>query len=183
MGGLQTVGGVLAAALTAGAAWFGVSAATADSERSASDGDRVEFRGWPGRPADSVAQVQRLARGNNTLAVVTEEKRFRFVDVGAEGESTGDFFVLEETVYSARGREVIGEDTVRCELGIRTFNCEATIRLANRGKITIAGALFGPRDIVFPIIGGTQDFSRVSGQMKVYELRGGRSLLVFELMR
>lgn len=92
-------------------------------------------------------------------------------------------FVFEETVYSARGREVIGEDTVRCELGIRTFNCEATLRLAGRGKITVGGALFAPRDIVVPITGGTKDFRAVGGQLKVYDLRGGRTLLVFELVR
>ena len=117
------------------------------------------------------------------MTVVTEVDRETGVDVGAEGESTGDFFVGEETVYNSGGGKVIGEDTVRCEIGIRTFNCAGTIKLDGRGKIRVAGAFFGPRDVVIPITGGTQNFSGVGGQMKVFDLLGGRQLLVFELVR
>ena len=182
MRGRQAIGAGLAAALAAGAAWFGISAATADSQPVASS-DREEFRGWQGRSAHSMAQAQRIAAGRNTLTVVTEADRQREVDVGAEGESTGDFFVSEETVYNSGGGKVIGEDTVRCKIGIRTFTCAATIRLDGRGKIRVAGAFFGPRDVVLPITGGTQNFSGVGGQLKVFDLRGGRQLLVFELKR
>ncbi|MBA3264763.1 MAG: hypothetical protein H0T14_00105, partial [Nocardioidaceae bacterium] len=75
MRGRQAIGAGLAAALAAGAAWFGIGAATAGSQQVAAGSDRVEFRGWPGRPVDSMAQAQRLAGGrdNNTLTLVTEE--------------------------------------------------------------------------------------------------------------
>ncbi|MEJ7743228.1 MAG: hypothetical protein WKF73_12125 [Nocardioidaceae bacterium] len=185
MRGRQAIGAGLAAALAAGAAWFGLSAATAGSQQLAAGSDRVEFRGWPGRSVDSIAQAQRLAGGNdnNTLTLVTEEERSRAVDLGEKGFSTGDFFVFEETVYAARGRRVVGEDTVRCEFGIRTFNCEATIKLGGRGKITVAGAFFSDRDIALPITGGTKNFSEAGGQLKVFELARDRSLLVFQLER
>lgn len=117
------------------------------------------------------------------MTVMTAVDREAEVDVGVEGESTGDFFVSEETVYNSGGGKVIGEDTVRCEAGIRTFSCAATIKLDGRGKIRVAGAFFGPHDVVLPITGGTQNFSGVGGQMKVFDLRGGRQLLVFELER
>ncbi len=179
--GRQAIGAGLAVALTAGAAWFGISAATAGGEPMAAGGERVEFRGWPGRPVDSITQGQRLARGANTLTVVTEEIRSREVNLGGKGFTTGDFFVFEEAVYSERGRRVVGEDTVRCELGIRTFNCEATVKLDGRGKITVSGALFGRQDIAIPVTGGTRNFSAARGQLKVFDLPRGRTLLVFEL--
>lgn len=194
MTGRKAIGAGLVAALTAGAAWFGVSAASAGSQQApaagalvSADRDRPEYRGWPGRPVESKAQAQALAErtgdGNDTVSVITEEERSRGVDVGKDGNSTGDFFVFEETVYNARGSRVIGEDSVRCELGIRTFTCEGTIKLDGRGKIRIAGSLFSGRDIVFPVTGGTNNFKAVGGQMKVFSLSRDRSLLVFELVR
>lgn len=186
----QAIGTGLAAALTAGAAWIGIDAATAGSEQgvtgsasAAADGDGLASSGWRGMPVDSVAQARQLAGEGRALTLVTQEVRARGVDVGAEGESTGDFFVFEETVFNARGGQVIGEDTVRCELGIRTFNCEATIKLDRRGKITVGGALFSRRDNVIPVTGGTGNFSGVGGELRVFSLRGGKSLLVLKLIR
>ncbi len=180
----------MAAALTAGAAWIGIDAATAGGDQnttvevpSVADSDGMRTPGWQGRSVDSVAQAQRLAGGGRTLTLVSEEKRARGVDVGAEGESTGDFFVFEETLFNARGGEVVGEDTVRCEAGIRTFHCDATLKLDRRGKITVGGALFARRDNVIPVTGGTGNFSGVGGELRFFSLRGGRSLLVLKLVR
>ena len=182
MNGRQAMGAGLAATLTVGAAWLGISAATADNQQGASGSDRQEFRGWQGKPASAMARA-RIADGTNTLTVVAEVDREVEVDIGDAGESTGDFFVTEQTVYQSGGGKVIGEDVVRCELGIRTFNCEATLKLDGRGKIRVAGAFFGARDNAVPITGGTGNFSGVGGQLKVFNLRGGRELLVLELER
>lgn len=183
MKGRQAVGAGVVAALTAGTAWFGIDAATAGSEQGVRGSDRLEFRGWQGKPVDSVAQAQRMAGGGRTLALVAETERARGVDVGAKGESTGDFFIFEETLYNSRQSRVVGEDTIRCELGIRTFTCEGTIKVNKRGKIRVAGALFAPRDLVIPITGGTKDFRGVGGELEVFDLRGGRALLLFDLVR
>jgi len=191
--GRRAIGTGLVAALTVGAAWVGISAASAGNQQASgggaqvsADSDRVDYRGWPSRPVKSAAQAQALAEragsGNDTLTVVTREERSRYVNVG-RGGPTGDFFVFEETVFNARGSRVIGEDTVRCELGIRTFTCEATIKLDGRGKIRIAGASFSRRDNVFPVTGGTNNFKAVGGQLKVFDLSGNKTLLVFELVR
>lgn len=190
MRGRRAIGTGLAAALTAGAAWIGIDAATAGSDQGVSgsaaiapDSDRLATPGWHGRAVGSVAQAMQLAGRNRTLTLVTEQKRARRVDVGAEGFSTGDFFVFEETVFNARGGEVIGEDTVRCEIGIRTFTCDATIKLDSRGKITVGGAFFSRRDNVIPVTGGTGNFKGVGGELRVFDLRGRKALLVFELVR
>ena len=135
---------------------------------------------------DSMAQAQRLAGGrdNNTLFLVAEFERQRGVDLGKKGFSTGDFFVFTETIYNGSGGKVIGKDTVRCEAGIRSFTCEATIKLNGRGKIRVAGALFSSeRGITLPVTGGTKDFSEAGGQFKVFELEGDRALFVIELER
>ena len=182
MRGRQAIGAGLATALTVSGAWLGISAATADSQQGAAGGKQPDFRSWQGKPAQSMARA-RTADGSNTLTVVTETDREQGVDVGVEGDSTGDFFVAEETVYGSVGGKVIGEDVVRCELGIRTFSCEATLKLDGRGKIRVAGTFFGARDNALPITGGTQNFSGVGGQLKVFNLRGGRELLVLELER
>jgi len=174
----------LAAALTAGAAWVGFGASSAGGEQAVPAADRVESRGWQGRTVDSVAQAKQLAGAGRTLTLVSREERARGVDVGKTGDSVGDFFVFEESLYtSPRSRRVIGEDTVRCELGIRTFNCEGTFRIDGRGKITVGSALFGPRDNAVPVTGGTREFSGAGGTLQVYDLRGGRTLLVFKLVR
>lgn len=183
--GRQALGTGLAVALTAGAAWFGIGVATAGGEQGerASGGDRMEIRGWQGKAVDSVAQARRSAGGDRVLTVVAVEERGQGVDVGAEGDSAGDFFIFEESLYYPTSARKAGRDTVRCELGIRSFSCEATFLFSGRGKIRVAGALFpGQQNIVLPVTGGTKDFSGVGGQLRVLE-ESDRTLLVFELVR
>ncbi len=182
MRGRQALGTGLAVALTAGAAWFGIGAATAGGEQGARGGDRVELRGWQGAAADSVVQAQRSADGVGTLTLVADEVRSEYVDLGAEGESAGDFILFEDVLYDSTGARRVGRDAGRCELGIRTFTCEATIKLDGRGKIRVAGALFGPEDNVFPVTGGTRDFRDIGGQLRVLE-QGDDELLVLALVR
>jgi len=181
--GRQALGTGLAVALTAGAAWVGISAATAGDEQGAR-GDRMEFRGWPaGKAAGSVAQSQRSSSADDvqTLIVAPVGVRAQDVDLGEAGWSAGDFFIFEETLYDSTGASKVGRDTVRCELGIRTFSCEATFKIDGRGKIRVAGALFAEWDNVVPVTGGTKEFKDVGGQLRVLE-EGGETLLAFALV-
>ena len=142
--------------------------------------------GWPGRSVASVADAEgatAAGRNDSTLTVVTREVRGAGVDVGPEGESPGDFFVFEEKVFNRNRSERIGRDAVRCEAGLRTFTCEATIWIAGRGKIRVAGTLFRRNDNTVPVTGGTNDFKGVGGAVTVYDLRGGETVLVFSLVR
>lgn len=168
----------MAGVLTAGAVWFGAGGASA--------GSGEEKLGWPGRAVTSVAEAERVSaagRGDDaTLIVVAREVRGAGVDVGAEGFSPGDFFIFEEQVFNSTATERIGRDSVRCEAGLRTFTCEATIRINGRGKIRIAGSSFRRTDNVFPVTGGTRDFRGVGGSLKVYETRR-ETVLVFNLVK
>ena len=170
----------MAGVVTAGAVWLGAGGASAGSGN--------QELGWPGRPVTSMAEVQRMsaaaARGDDsTLIVVTRAVRGAGVDVGAKGESPGDFFVFEEKVFDNTRTEKIGRDAVRCEAGLRTFTCEATIRINGRGKIRVAGTLFRPTDNIVPVTGGTQNFRGVGGSLTVYDLRNGNAALVFDLVK
>ncbi len=171
----------MAGVLTAGAVWFGAGGASA--------GSGEEKLGWSGRPVTSVAEAQRLSaagRGDDsTLIVVTRQVRGKYVDVGAEGNSPGDFFLFEERVFNSTDTEIIGRDSIRCELGLRTFTCEGTIRINGRGKLRIAGTLFRDNDNVYPVTGGTRDFRGVGGSMKVYVMPepDGATVLVFDLVK
>ncbi len=140
--------------------------------------------GWPGRAVTSVAEAQRLSTAagpgdDSTLIVVTRQVRGAGVDVGAEGDSPGDFFIFEEKVFNSTGGNPIGRDSIRCELGLRTFTCEGTIRINGRGKLRVAGTLFRPKDNVVPVTGGTRDFRGVGGTLKVYDLPNRETVLVF----
>lgn len=177
--------GLALAGLLAGAAAITAGAATGTAAA-----DTSAQGGWRGVPAESVAAAESMATASSarrpagqTLLLVTEEVRSAGVDVGRRGESPGDFFMFEERLYDRSGSRVVGRDSVRCEVRIRTFSCEGTILVNGRGKIHVAGALFGPRDNVVPVTGGTGHFSGVGGELSVFDLRGGRTLLAFHLIR
>ncbi len=121
------------------------------------------------------------AKGVTTITLLPVEERSKSVDVGAQGESVGDFFLFEETLYNTNGRKV-GRDAVRCEIGIRTYTCEATFQLDGRGKVRVDGTFFGPNENLLPVTGGTKDFRNASGQLRILE-QGGKEFLVLELVR
>lgn len=107
------------------------------------------------------------------------QTRDRYVDVGARGESAGDYFLFEGRLLQD-GKKV-GRDSGRCLLGIRTFTCEASVILKGRGKIVVAGTLFTEQgDFRLPITGGTGAFKDARGELTVEE--GKATFLVFELL-
>lgn len=153
--------------------------------------------GLPGTPATSVADAVRQAAASEAaataaaaadgevqrLVVTSRELRGQGVDLPPAGDSPGDFFLFEERLFDQTGTRGIGMDSVRCELSLRTFTCEATLVLNGRGKIRIAGTVFSERDNVFPVTGGTGEFLGVGGRLNVSELADGRTVLVFHLVR
>jgi hypothetical protein len=106
-----------------------------------------------------------------------------FVDVGTQGESTGDSDFFEEVIWNAGQTARVGQDAVECRLGIRTFNCAGTLLLFGRGKIQVEGAFFGERDSVIPITGGTRNFAGVGGQMVVTNINSSLSRYDLWLVR
>ena len=184
------------AALVAATGWIGAAGASAQ-EDSGAQATASSLRDWARQSASSVADAERLtaqsraglsasATAGQTLTVISkpyQPRREALVDVGPAGDSAGDFFIFEERVFDRSGTDLVGRDAVRCELGLRTFTCEATLRLNGKGSIRVAGTLFNERDNVFPVTGGTDAYQGVGGQLTVFELSGGRAALVFHLIR
>ena len=168
--------------VTAGAAIAATGSAAAPS--AAEDRSASAHRAWPA-PDVSARHVMREARaaahedGGMYIAVDEVVRRFRTVDVGAAGDSTGDSSFWESTLFSPNGRR-IGRDTVQCTFGIRTFNCQATFQLNGRGKLVVSGAFFGGEPSI-AIIGGTRDFRSAGGQMFVADESGDSTRLVFQV--
>ncbi len=175
------------AALAAGAAWAGVGAASATGSGT---GAAHAFRhGLQGRPAASVAAAERAvvggaaARAGQTLIVIERPGSEAGVDVPPKGYSPGDFFLFEGRLFDRTGSRLVGRDSVRCEAGIRAFTCEATGVIYGKGKIRVAGTFFTERDNVLPVTGGTGAYQGVGGELTVFDLPRGASVLVFHLVR
>lgn len=174
------------AALLGPMAWLGITSASA-SDRGAEN----RLDGWP-TSASGVASgqdAQRLAaaraalpREGVTRVFIAKLVREAEVDVGEEGESAGDFFVFEEDLFETSGRPT-GSDSVRCELRVQTFACEGTIWVKGKGKIEIGGALFTENDLTVPVTGGTGVYEGIGGTLRVLDLDGGDTALIFHLVR
>lgn len=178
----RVVGAVGAVVMLIGVGWYGVASASGDNDARSRFGSSA---GWPAATAAaSMAQAEQQAAGQRqgrTLAFVSEAVRGREIDINEDGFDAGDFFVFEERVFDSSGRDRVGRDSVRCELAVRTFGCLGTINIRGKGKIEIAGRLFAPRDNVIPVTGGTGAYEGVGGRLLVFDLRGGRTALVFHL--
>lgn len=128
--------------------------------------------------AEEAAQVAR-ARDRQTIKVREVQTRGRYIDVGPQGESPGDYFVFEGRLLQ-KGEQV-GRDSGRCLAGVRTFTCEATASLDGRGKIVVGGTLFtDQRDFRLAVTGGTGAYKDARGQLLVEE--GKRTFLIFDLL-
>lgn len=177
--------GVAAAAvmLAGGVTWsaFGSSSASA-----------ADHHGWPTSSSQSAAEVVNAARAasakdpeSQVLTVVEQEVRSVNIDVGAPGESPGDYFVSRGRLWNLDRTKVVGEDAVHCTLGVRAFMCDATARIFDKGKIAVYGAFFSENDSRIPVVGGTDTYRGVGGQLTVTNQSGGPTLalLVFQLTR
>jgi hypothetical protein len=124
-----------------------------------------------------------MAGVDESMTLVADFVRGRGVNVGPNGESPGDMFFFEERLYNRSETEVVGESSVRCQQGLRTYTCEATFRLEGSGKIVMGSAFFAPRDNTVPVTGGTQRFKGVGGAIQIFGLDQGKSLYVVKLVR
>ena len=158
-----------------GGAWVALGSASASSDLR-----------WPSTSmseAETLASARAEADGDSEILVLRERvQRERFVDVGRSGESPGDYLLFENRLLNRSGEQV-GRDSVLCLLGIRTFSCEATAIIPDRGKLRVGGVFFGNNDNKIPILGGTREFKEAGGQMSLTEAPNGDELLVFEIVQ
>ena len=111
--------------------------------------------GQPRSPARANAK-----EGTHVFTVIEHEVRTADVDTGDPGESPGDFFLFESRLLHPHTGDLVGVDSGKCMIAIRTFVCDATARIHGKGKIVVAGAFFSENDGVLPITGGTGAYRR-----------------------
>jgi allene oxide cyclase len=155
---------VLAIALVA-VAVVGVAAGAAPSAKK-------QLRGWARIAAHSSATAAApvSGRGSEHLVLYAKTARQAVVDNGATGESTGDSFFFEESIWNQARTDRVGRDAVECVVGIRTFNCNGTLVLRDRGKIQVTGGFFSDADSTIPVTGGTGEFAGVGGALVVTDV-------------
>ena len=166
----------------------GAAAVLAGSPSTASGGSgHAERHGWPASSTRSAAAIAHAAHataartGARVITVLEVEQRSAFVDVGASGESAGDYFLFESRFLTPDGGATVGRDSVKCTLGVRTVMCEATGVIFHKGKIEVVGTLFSDTDAVLPIVGGTGAFKGAGGTVTIKDLASGDTLLTFEI--
>ncbi len=89
-----------------------------------------------------------------------------YTDVGEIGDSSGDILTFDQPLLNQQG-ERIGNNSGTC---IRTrvdhsFQCQWTLTMAN-GSIQVAGREFDQGASSIAIVGGTGQYSGISGQME-----------------
>ncbi len=177
---------VSAVALVLGAGLFGVTALPASGDPTAAT-DHRSAADWNTIRVASVAAAQRrmdaeAGEGDETLVVFAVPTDDVDVDVPPAGDTPGDFFLFEEQLYTDPAlTQPIGRDSARGEFGLSTLTFEATFKLDD-GKIRIAGSLFGPADLIFPITGGTGEYRDAGGVFIPFTLPNGTTLLLFRLV-
>ena len=149
------------------------------------DASSAKHHGWPSSTKMSSAQIAKQAsakEGTHVFTVIEHEVRTADVDTGDPGESPGDFFLFESRLLHPSTGDVVGVDSGKCMLAIRTFVCDATARINGKGKIVVAGAFFHENDGVLPITGGTGAYRDAAGQLFVQDLPNGDTRLTFVLV-
>lgn len=94
------------------------------------------------------------------------EQSAQFLDLGENGDSVGDILTFDQPLLDA-DMNAIGNNSGIC---IRTraehsFQCQWTLTLDN-GSIQVAGREFDQGTSLISIVGGTGDYSGITGEME-----------------
>ena len=139
---------------------------------------RPTFKPWGHSPraAHGTAAVSTVD-GAQKLVLNTKSGQFKFIDADQNGqESVGDSFLFTESLWNAGGDRV-GKVWAMCTDHFNGTLCQATIRLAGRGTLTVAGAITG-HNALLAVTGGTDEFSDAGGEMDTSGDNGNTGQLV-----
>lgn len=131
----------------------------------------------------SMSPVGAQAGGDETLVVVAQTVRFKFIDLDRHGESPGDKVIIKDAVWNETQTERVGTDWIVCTLDFGTTAvCTVAVKINGRGTLTGTGAPnLQVGSFVFPVTGGTGDFQHVTGQVRVTFTAEDISRLEFHL--
>jgi hypothetical protein len=107
------------------------------------------------------------AAADETIVLTEREVRFKFIDVGAKGESVGDFLLSRSALLDDEGDKV-GRVLTRCMLTfLPDLQCDGVYKLAGRGDIAFSNVVDTAKEPPTrgPIVGGDGDFANITGQL------------------
>ncbi len=134
---------------------------------------RPTFKPWGHSPtAARGGAALTTADGVQRLVLNTKSGQFKPIDADHSGsDSVGDYFLFTETLWNAGG-DRIGNVRATCTHHFNGSLCQASIRLAGRGTLQVAG-LITRRNGLLAVTGGTGDFSDAGGEMDTSADNGG----------
>jgi len=142
---------------------------------------RPTFKPW-GRSAtaDRGTAAVTTVDGAQKLVLNTKMGRFKLIDADRNGrESVGDYFLFTETLWNAGG-DRIGKVWATCTDHFNGTFCQASIQLAGRGTLQVAGVITG-HNALLAVTGGTDHFSDAGGEMDTSGDNGNTGQLVIWL--
>ncbi len=103
------------------------------------------------------------------LAEKFSDDRDDFIDVGKEGESVGDYFVINrDPVFNASRTEKVGEVSGDCLFVRESAECDVTFKLRG-GLITVEGPFIFEETSRFAVTGGTGAYKTAHGTLTLTE--------------
>jgi len=105
----------------------------------------------------------------SSFTVVEHATSDTVTDTGAAGDSVGDILTFANSVYDASNGTQAGSDNGECVRTVvgKAWECWWTTFLAG-GQITVEGPFYDTGDSNLAITGGTGDYSRARGWMKLH---------------
>ena len=110
-----------------------------------------------------------------TLTVFEHSTTDKVIDVGKQGDSTGDILTFHNNMYDEADTTKVGliqGQCVRVSPRAGTWECWGTMSLTD-GRITFEGPFSDTSDTVFAVTGGTGSYENVRGSDRVEAINGG----------
>ncbi len=127
---------------------------------------------WGRRLAGGVdpdsAEVAGDRTGAEQFVLYGRDTQFQFVDSGPQGPSVGDTILFKQAIYAHGGVNRVGSLYVECVLHFSDIaECEGTMALSGRGKLTFSGTVPPKPQFFLAITGGTGEFIGRDGEVMV----------------
>jgi len=90
-------------------------------------------------------------------------------DLGAKGDSAGDILTFSNDIYDKDNKTLVGTDNGWCARTVagQAWECIWTLT-TDKGQITVEGPFYDTKDSVLSVTGGTGDYTKAQGQMKLH---------------
>jgi allene oxide cyclase len=109
------------------------------------------------------------ASAGEELIVVERATSDAVTDLGEKGDSVGDVLTFSNELYDKDNKTVVGRDNGWCVRTVagQAWECFWTATF-EKGQITVEGPYYDTKDSVLSVTGGTGDYSKTQGQMKLH---------------